>query len=98
MPVHPSVTLVSRISAVARRLSEWDSEQERNAHPWWSPRGLFFWWLWRPFEIAVVVGTIWGLTLILWVAADSLLGTDREIWTGVLACWVAIWLLVKLTK
>ena len=87
-----------RIATVIRRISEWDSKQEYGAHPWWTPRGLFFWWLWRPFALAVVLGTVWALTLTLWVAVDSLLGTDREIWTGVLAGWVVIWFLWRLEK
>ena len=57
-----------------------------------------FRWLWRPFALAVVLGTVWALTLILWAAVDSLFGTDREIWTGVLACWVVIWFLRRLWK
>ena len=48
--------------------------------------------------LTVVLGTVWALTLILWVAVDSLFGTDREIWTGVLACWVVIWFLWRLWK
>ena len=71
------------IPATVRRLFEWDLEQKRVAHPWWTPRGLFFWLVWRPFAFAVVYG-MWllGFTLINWVGPDGLLGL------GVLVIWV----------
>ena len=59
------------ISAVVKRLSEWDSELERHAHPWFMPSGLFFWWVWRP-SIAIT-----SLAILLGLGLGSLTLVDR---------------------
>lgn len=91
--MHP---IKPRIAAVLRRIKKWDSEQELDAHPWWKPRGLFFWWLWRPFLFAVVVVIFFVPTLLLCEAADRLFGTDREYWMFAIAFWVVFWLYGRL--
>ena len=83
----------TRITAVVRLLSEWDTAQERTAHPWWTPRGLLFWWVWRPAAIAVVLGLI-GLAF--WIPAEvakSLFGADRATAAGLGGLAVTIWFL-----
>ena len=66
------------IAAAIRRVSDWDSRQERStAHPWWTPRGILFWWIWRPAVFGAAFGAL-GLVFWIWVeAARSVLGNRQ---------------------
>ena len=87
------------IAAAIRRVSDWDSRQERStAHPWWTPRGILFWWIWRPAVFGAAFSAL-GLVFWIWVeAARSVLGTDREVAAGIGGVAVTIWFLWMLRR
>ena len=92
------VVVVGTLSSALQRLSDWDTHQERASHPWWTPRGLFFWWVWRPVAIVVVHAVFFGLTFVLWRTAEGILGMDRNALVFAVATWVVIIFFVFLVK
>ena len=86
------------IAAAIRRVSDWDSRQERTAHPWWTPRGILFWWMWRPAVFGAAFGAAGLVFWILAEAARSVLGTDREVAAGIGGVAVTIWFLWMLRR
>ena len=71
-----------QISAVVKRLSEWDSELERHAHPWFMPSGLFFWWAWRPSIAIASLAILLGLGVGSLTLVDRLRGTVWCVYIG----------------
>ena len=55
-------------------LSKWDEELDRQAHPWYMPRGLFFWWVWRPLLFGGTLVVMGSVTWFFLRATDRLMG------------------------
>ena len=83
------------LKTIFQRIGEWDSYMESHgAYPWWKPCGLLFWWVWRPLAVVAVGILVAVPVLALWMLADLVLGTYRNLWIGTVAAWIVIWALI----